>query len=45
MAMALFKDIQLYLSGKPISSVYGLAYYEAYIRLLTQLSSEATNKW
>ena len=45
MAMSLFKDVQLYLSGKPIASCYGLAYYEAYIRLLTQLSTEATNKW
>ena len=44
-AASLFKDIQLYISGKPIASNYGLSYYEAYIRMLTQLSHDAMNKW
>ena len=44
-AMSLWKDITLFIAGRPINSCFGNALFEAYFKLLTQCSEEALRKW
>ena len=40
-----FRDLQIFICGKPINSCFQNYLYECYLRVMTEISDEALTKW